>query len=73
MVYIVFYVTIVLLATVHLRTSSSRIFNRYRYAQVQQERLREQLRQKQLELEGLINPSAVSDQIPQKDTQSQER
>ncbi len=64
LVFIVFYVTAVLIATVHLRTASSRIFYRYRMAKVSRRDVSEHLRRTQLELESLISPKAVSEHIP---------
>jgi len=60
LIYVVFYVTVVLLGTVHLRTAMRRVFHRYRRAEVEQRQLVEQLRCVQLELEGLLSPAAVA-------------
>ena len=58
-IFVIFYLTLVLIATVYLRTASSRYFYNYRIALVTQNHLGQQLRQKQLEFEGLINPAAI--------------
>lgn len=61
LIFIVFYLTALLTAATGLRSASSRIFNKFSTALVTQNRLRQQLWQKQLELEGLISPHAVSE------------
>ena len=60
LIFVVFYVTTVLLCTVHLRTATRRVFHRYRRAKVEQRQLVEQLRSVQLELEALVSPAAVA-------------
>jgi hypothetical protein len=60
LIFIIFCLTAVLIATVQLRTVSSRTFNRFRVAFVKQNRLKQQLWQKQLQFESLVNPDAVS-------------
>lgn len=60
-IFIVFFFTALLVATVHLRTTSSRIFYRSRADTVQQERLRQQLYGKQLTLASITNPSVLPD------------
>jgi hypothetical protein len=65
LVFIVFYLTAILIATVHLRTVSSRLFYRFRTAVVARDRIKSQLWQKQIQLESLINPSAISEYIEQ--------
>jgi len=64
-IFIVFYLTAVFIATVALRNASSRVFYRFRTTVITQNRLKQQLWQKQLELESLINPEAVSERIEQ--------
>lgn len=61
LVYVVFFLTVVLIGTIHLRNSSSRLFSRYFSAKSEQRRLVEELRKKQLELEQLTTPASVSD------------
>ncbi len=63
LIFIVFYLTAVLIGTVHLRISSSRVFYRSRMALVVQDNLKLQLGKKQLKLEQLINPSAILESI----------
>jgi hypothetical protein len=62
-VFVVFYIAAVLIFTVYLRSANNRIFNRLCTIDNEQERLEEQLRQKQLQLEGLINPASVSERL----------
>jgi len=61
--FILFFLTAALVVTVHLRMSASRLFHQYRLAQVEQTQLRRQLWHKQLELEGLIQPQQVYEQL----------
>jgi hypothetical protein len=58
-IFIVFYVTAVLIVSVHLRTESSRLFNRCRVGIATEKRLKQQLWEKQLQLERLTNPQEV--------------
>lgn len=58
-VYIVFFITAAMVFTVHLRTSSVRLFNQYRSAMVEQKQLTQQLWQRQLHFESLINPAGL--------------
>ena len=69
LVFIVFYMTAILIATVHLRTVSSRLFYRFRTTVVVRDRIKQQLWQKQLQIESLINPSAISEYIEQDESQ----
>ncbi|MHC4553631.1 MAG: hypothetical protein ACYSUT_12835 [Planctomycetota bacterium] len=56
---VIFAVTACLIFTIHLRTSSSRVYNRYRSAVVEQKALKQQLWQKQLRFECLVNPAGI--------------
>jgi len=67
LIFIIFYLTAILLATVGLRSASSRFFYRFRGALIMQNRLKQQLWQKQLQLESLINPGAISERMKQND------
>lgn len=60
-VFIIFYFTAVLIFTVYLRSVESRIFYETCAIRTKQGRLKQQLWQKQLRLEGLISPAAVSE------------
>jgi hypothetical protein len=57
--------------TIHLRTSSARMFNRYRSAMVEQKDLKQQLWQKQLQFECLINPAGLPPSNPSNETEGQ--
>lgn len=63
LIFVVFYLTVVLIGAVHLRVSASRVFYRWRTAQVAQDNLKLQLGGKQLKLEHLLNPSVISQRI----------
>lgn len=56
---VIFSVTAFMIFTTHLRTASARMFNRYRSAMVDQKNLKQQLWQKQLQFECLINPAGL--------------
>ena len=62
-IFIIFLMTAMLIATVLLRTTSSRNFFKFRKAYVKQNRLKQQLWQKQLVMETLTNPGAISEGI----------
>jgi hypothetical protein len=59
-VFVIFYLTTVLIFTVYLRGVNKRIFYELRLCKAEQSRLRQELGTKQLQLEKLINPAAVS-------------
>jgi len=63
LIFIIFFLTIVLIGTVHLRVSASRIFYRSRKAVVLQENLKRQLGQRRLRLEMKISPAAVLETV----------
>jgi hypothetical protein len=63
LIFIVFYLTALLIAAAGVRIASSRTFNKFSAALIIQNRLKQQLWQKQLELKGLISPGAVSERI----------
>ena len=56
---VVFSVTAILIFTILLRTSASRMSYQYWQASVQQKELLQPLWQKQLQLECLINPASL--------------
>lgn len=62
-VFVVFYFTAILLFTVYLRSADNRIFYKLCTIGVEQNRLKQKLWQKQLQLESLINPAAVSERL----------
>ena len=65
-VFVLFFFTAVLIFTVYLRTTNSQIFYRVCVNDRQQEKLKQQLWQKQLQLESLINPAAVAERLTEK-------
>jgi hypothetical protein len=63
LVFVVLYATAVLIFAVYLRDANNRLFYRLWTIRSEQSRLEQQLRQKQLQLEMLINPAAVSERL----------
>ncbi len=68
LIFAIFFMTSVLVLTIHLRTTSSRVFNRYRSAVVIQEQLKNQLRQKQLRIESLMSPQNLMEHLKQQES-----
>jgi len=62
-VFVVFYFTAVLIFTAYLRSAGNHIFYKLYNINAEQGRLKQQLWQKQLQLESLINPAAVSERL----------
>jgi hypothetical protein len=62
-VFVVLYLTAVLVFTAHLRSTGNRIFYKLWNVDTERSRLKQQLWQKQLRLESLINPDAVSQRL----------
>jgi hypothetical protein len=62
-VFVVFYFSAVLILTVSLRSADNRIFYKLCRVGAEQSRLKQQLWQKQLRLENLINPAALSEHL----------
>jgi hypothetical protein len=56
---VVFSVTAFLIFTILLRTSASRMFFQYQQSSVKQKELLQQLWQKQLQFECLVNPAGL--------------
>ena len=61
--FVVFYFTAVLILIVYLRSADNRIFYKLCTHKAEQSRLKQQLWCKQLQLESLINPAAVSQRL----------
>lgn len=59
-VFVIFYFTAALILTVSVRSAEARIFYKLCTIGAKQGRVKQQLWQKQLQLENLINPAAVS-------------
>ena len=62
-VFVVFSLAAALIFTVYLRSAENRIFYKICTLNAEQNRLKQQLWQKQLQLENLINPAAVSQRL----------
>jgi Tfp pilus assembly protein PilO len=62
-VLVVFYVTAVLILTVVVRSSNHRMFYKLCALNAEQARLKQQLWQKQLQVESLTNPAAISERL----------
>jgi hypothetical protein len=63
MTYVILCFAVVLLVTVSLRTVNDRIFYRLCVLDAEQNRLKQQLWQRQLALENQISPAAVSERL----------
>ena len=61
--FVVFCFTAILVFTVYLRSSNNRIFYKFCMRRAEQGRLKQQLWEKQLRLENLISPAAVSEHL----------
>lgn len=68
-VFVVFYLTAVLIITIYIRNADNRIFYKLCTHRAGQNRLKQQLWQKQLRLENLINPVAVSNRLEDNKTE----
>jgi hypothetical protein len=62
-VLVVFFFAATLIVAVYLRGSNHRTFYTLRRYAIEQERLRQELWQKQLRVESLINPAAISERL----------
>jgi hypothetical protein len=62
-VFVVFCFTAALILTIYLRNTDNRIFYKLCTRTAEQNRLKQQLWQKQLRLENLISPAAVSHRL----------
>jgi len=61
--FVVFYVVAILIFTVYLHSVNDRIFYKLCAQELEQRQLKQQLWQKQLQLEGLINPATLSQRL----------
>ena len=61
--FIVFYFTAILIFAVYLRSANNHIFYKFCTYRSEQSRLKQQLATKQLMLESLINPAAISQRL----------
>ena len=62
-VFVVLFFTVVLIFAVYLRNVNNRIFYQRYTLEVEQSWLVQELTQKQLEVESMINPAAVSERM----------
>jgi len=62
-VFVVVYLTAVLIFTVYLRNANNRIFYKLHTYKAEVSQLKQQLNSKQLQLESLINPAAISQRL----------
>jgi hypothetical protein len=67
-VLVVFYFTAVLIFAVYLRGANNRVFYELSQYNAQQNQLKQELGAKQLQLESLVNPSALSERLKEPDT-----
>ena len=67
-VLVVFYFTAVLIFAVYLRGANNRVFYKLSQYNALQNQLKQKLGAKQLQLESLINPSALSTRLKELDT-----
>jgi len=67
-VLVIFCFTAVLIFAVYLRGANNRIFYELCEYEARQGRLKQELGTKQLMLEGLINPTAISQSLDEPDT-----
>jgi len=62
-IFVIIALTAVLVFAVHVRITGSRVFYKFQLAHTKQNTLNAELKQKQLQLESLINPAAVSKRL----------
>lgn len=62
-VYAVFCFTAILIFAVYLRSANNRIFYQLCVQKAGQKRLNDELRRKELRLQGMINPTVVSERL----------
>ena len=67
-VFVVFCFTAVLIFAVYLRNANDRIFNELCACDADMSRLKQELGTKQLLLEGMINPAAISQRVGESNT-----
>ncbi len=70
-VLVVFYFTAVLILAVYLRGANNRVFYELSQYSAQQNQLGQELGAKQLQLESLINPSALSKRLEESDAEGE--
>lgn len=60
---VIFFFAGTLIVGVHLQSDNHRVFYTLRRQRIEQVRLRQELRQKQLRVEALTNPASVSERL----------
>jgi len=71
-VYVVLFFTAVLIGTVYLRNADNRISFKLYMLDIKQSQLKQQLWQKQLVVENLLNPASIVESINQNRVEPQE-
>jgi hypothetical protein len=66
-IYVVFSFTAILIFSIYLRSVDNRIFYKLYTIRIEESRLKKELWQKQLELESLINPAAISERFSEEE------
>jgi len=69
--YAVMCITAVLIYAAHLRGSRGQVFYKIRIARNHETRIKQSLWQKQIELEGLVNPASVSEHMGRQEGQQE--
>jgi len=69
-VFVIFCFTAVLIFAVYLRSANDRIFYELSACNAQMSRLKQELGTKQLLLESLINPAAISQRVVESNTEN---
>ncbi len=62
-IFIVFYLTAISIFTVSVRSANNHIFYKLYVLSIEQNRLKQELWQKQLQVENLISPASLSKQL----------
>lgn len=71
-VFVIFYFTAVLIFTICLRSAEHRVFYQLCTIKAEQGRLKQELREKQLQVEELINPAIVSEGVGEDNSEGPE-
>jgi hypothetical protein len=72
-IFIVFYMTAVLISVVLMRNNSSRIFNKFRESYVKQNDLTQDLWRREIFMEKLTTPAEISRRMKKAQTESDDR
>ena len=63
LVFVTLYIAALLIFTVYLRSTNNRTFYKLCVIRTEQDYLKQQLWQKQLQLESIVNPSAIEQRL----------